>query len=81
MTIRGSGTVRGAGRPPGGSLLARGEEHEAGADHPGSSTVVCQSCRYSNPVSQAFYTLSVRHLYCRRCGRMVDREGREVSPA
>ncbi|GEM_PF-4397330 len=83
MITKVSMRVRGSGRPPGASLLARGEEHQATAPSGGwaPSAVTCGSCRYSNQLSQAFFTLSVSHLYCRRCGRMIDREGREAVPA
>ena len=43
-----------------------------------TGAVTCQSCRYPNPISQSFYALSVQNLYCRRCGRMIDREGKLV---
>ena len=81
MSVTRSLGVRGAHRPPGGGLLARGEEQGASAPRADTSAVTCSGCRYSNQVSQAFFTLSVQHLYCRRCGRMINREGREVAPA
>ena len=80
MTKRSTG-IRGPGRPPGRSLLARGEENEAAASDFDPSAVVCQACKYANQVSHAFFVLGVRQIYCRRCGRMIDREGREASPA
>ena len=43
--------------------------------------VTCRSCRYPNPISQSFYALSVQNLYCRKCGRMIDRDGKLVVPA
>ena len=46
-----------------------------------SGAVTCQSCRYPNAISQSFYALSVQNLYCRKCGRMIDREGRLVVPS
>ena len=46
-----------------------------------SGAVTCQSCRYPNQVSQSFYSLSVQNLYCRKCGRMIDREGKLVIPS
>ena len=81
ITTKASLRVRGPGRPPGRSLLARGEESEAAAPGFDPSAVVCQGCKYPNQVSYAFFILGVRQLYCRRCGHMIDREGREVAPA
>ena len=81
MITKDSVRVRGPHRPSGRSLLARGEESEATVPGWDPSAVNCQGCKYPNQVSHAFFILGVQHLYCRRCGHMIDREGREVSPA
>ena len=49
-------------------------ESDAGLDSPGA--VTCGACHYANRVSQAFFILSVQNLYCRRCGKMIDRHGK-----
>jgi hypothetical protein len=41
-----------------------------------SATITCRSCHYDNLLSQAFFVLGIQHLYCRRCGRMIDRQGK-----
>lgn len=42
------------------------------------ASVACGFCHYENRVSYAFFVLSVQHMYCRRCGRMIDRAGKPV---
>ena len=81
MITKGHIRVRRPGRSPGKSLLARSEEQETAAPGWDPPAVSCQGCKYPNQVSHAFFILGVKQLYCRRCGHMIDREGREVSPA
>ncbi len=65
---------RGRGGRP---LLAKEEDPGMRSDWEGSA-VTCKQCHYANRLSQAFFVLSVQHLYCRRCGKMIDREGKPV---
>ena len=65
------------GAPP----LAREVDNRARGAWDVSGAVTCKSCHYANPVSQSFYALSVQNLYCRKCGRMIDRAGKLVVPS
>lgn len=56
--------------------LAQTVDARQGARWSESATVTCQACHYGNQTSQAFYVLGIQHLYCRRCGKMIDRQGK-----
>lgn len=56
--------------------LARTVDARQGARWSESATVACQACHYDNRVSQAFFVLGIQNLYCRRCGKMIDRQGK-----
>ena len=62
-------------------LLTKEATDSAGAGPAETGAVVCRSCKYENRVSYAFFILAVQNLYCRRCGRMIDRAGRPALPA
>ena len=66
---------------PGPRPLARVADMDLSVPRGESASIACKGCHYANPVSNSFYTLSVQNLYCRRCGRMIDRHGKLVSPA
>lgn len=66
--------IGGTRRGPGGMAL----ETDVGsaAEWEVSGAVTCKACHYANRVSRAFFALSVQHLYCRCCGKMIDRNGK-----
>ena len=77
--VKGNGMSVDLSRPAG--PLARTVEDRARGAWDTSGSVTCQGCRYPNPISQSFYALSVQNLYCRKCGRMIDRDGRLAVPS
>ena len=59
--------------------LAQTVDVRQGARWSESATVTCQACHYDNPLSQAFFVLGIQNLYCRRCGKMIDRQGKHAA--
>lgn len=61
--------------------LAKAEESRVRGSWADSVVVLCRPCGYSNQMSQSFHVLGIQNLYCRRCGRLIDREGNPSNPS
>lgn len=60
-------------------LKGRSESVRVGSGWADPASIVCRGCRYENRMSQSFFVLGIQHLYCRRCGNMIDRHGHPAS--